>query len=61
MFPRCFAIPQGGKSKETFENKGQEVGKLGAFVAAFLGAPGAYIRTFWECWRASVQSCPLPH
>lgn len=38
MFPRCFAIPQRGKSKETFENKGQKVGKLGAFVAVFLGA-----------------------
>ena len=41
MFSRCFAIPKEGKSKETFGNRGQKVGKLWACVAAFLGALGA--------------------
>ena len=45
VFPREFAIPQQGKSKETFENRGQKVGKLWASV-------GACIRLDWGLYRA---------
>ena len=50
MFPRDFATPQQGKSKETFENRGQKGSISGASVAAFLGGLwgflGAIIRLF---------------
>ncbi len=57
MFPREFAIPQGGKSKETFGNKGQKVGKYGACVAVFLVALGACLGAAWGFRSGS----PLSH
>ena len=41
MFPRCFAIPQQGKSKSIFEFGAYEVGKYGASLPVFLVALGA--------------------
>ena len=47
MFSRDFAIPQQGKSKETFKNKGQKGSICGASAAAFLGGS-------WELFGASL-------
>ena len=55
MFPRDFAIPQQGKSKETFENKGQKGANCGLPLGLASGLIGAYIGHFGECWRASAQ------
>ena len=47
MFPREFAIPQQGKSKETFKNKGQKGSISGAFVAAFLSGFRGFFGALW--------------
>ena len=67
VFYRDFAIPQRGKSKETFENKGQKVGKLWASVAAFLRGSWGLNQALWgvlEGFRydspPAYENSPLP-
>ena len=67
MFPRDFAIPQQGKSKETLENKGQKGSILGACVAAFLGGSWGFFGALWgvlEGFRShsppTYENSPLP-
>ena len=52
MFPRCFAIPKEGKSKETFENKGKRWANCGlawlrssvllGLISGSLGSAGGH-------------------
>ena len=63
MFPRDFRIPQQGKSKETFENKGQKVANCGCVPRWILGL-------LWGSWGVlegfrphsppAYENSPLP-
>lgn len=61
VFPRCFAIPKQRKIKIFLNLRGKRWVNYGRSWLRSSVALGACFRLFGECWRASVQSCPLSH